>query len=179
MNIKSGIGFLLYDLIAKHLPSSSSYIKIGQKKMRRACAKLYLKKCGENVNIDRNATISKNCSIGNNSGIGENAYIGITVDIGDDVMMGADCLILTRNHKFEDISIPMRVQGYQKEQPVTIGDDVWIGSRVTILGGVNIGSHSIIGAGSVVTHDVPDFAIVAGNPAKLIRMRRDKQEMTF
>ena len=56
---------------------------------------------------------------------------------------------------------------------ITIGNDVWIGQRVIILPGVKVGSHSIIGAGSVVTKDIVDFSIVAGNPAKLIRIRKD------
>ncbi len=57
--------------------------------------------------------------------------------------------------------------------PLEICGDVWIGSRVIILPGCKrIGAHSIIGAGAVVTHDVPDYAIVGGNPAKVIRMRK-------
>ena len=54
-----------------------------------------------------------------------------------------------------------------------IGDDVWIGTNVIILPGVNVGSHCIIGAGAIVTKDVPDYAIVGGNPAKIIRMRNE------
>ena len=59
----------------------------------------------------------------------------------------------------------MREQGFQDIKPVVIGDDVWIVGRVTILPGVKVGSHSIIGAGAIVTKDVPEWAIVAGNPA--------------
>jgi maltose O-acetyltransferase len=62
-------------------------------------------------------------------------------------------------------------QGYEGTRPIVIEDDVWIGARVTILGGVNIGTGAVIGAGSVVTKNVPPYAIVAGNPAKLIRYR--------
>ena len=54
-----------------------------------------------------------------------------------------------------------------------IGDDVWIGTNVIILPGVNIGSHCIIGAGAVVTKDVPDYAVVGGVPAKVIRYRTE------
>ena len=167
------LGWIIYNIIAKNLPSSTSFINIGQRRLRYWCAKQYLKECGENVTIEKNAVISTRCSIGNNSGIGENAYIGITVSIGNDVMMGADCLILTRNHNFDDITIPMRLQGYADEKPVEIGNDVWIGSRVIILGGVHIGDHCIIGAGSVVTHDVNDYEVVAGNPARVIRNRKN------
>ena len=74
-------------------------------------------------------------------------------------------------HKFDDCSIVMRKQGFQETKPVFIGNDVWIGGRVTILPGVHIGNHSIIGAGSVVTKDVPDNVIVGGAPAKVIKLR--------
>ena len=67
----------------------------------------------------------------------------------------------------------MDQQGFEPEQIMHIGDDVWIGTNVIILPGVNIGSHCIIGAGSVVTKDVPDYAIVGGVPAKVIRYRTE------
>ncbi len=171
MELKKKIGFVIYEMIARHLPASASHLNIGQIRFRAFCARLIMSQCGSNVNIDRNVTFSTRCSIGNNSGIGANSLIGITVHIGNDVMMGQDCIILTRNHRFDDVNTPMIKQGYAEEKPITIGDDVWIGSRVIILGGVTIGSHCVIGAGSVVTHDVRDYEIVAGNPAKVIRNR--------
>ena len=68
----------------------------------------------------------------------------------------------------------MNQQGASDFHPVNIGNDVWIGARVTILPGVKIGNGAIIGAGSVVTKDVPDFAIVGGNPARVIKYRNSK-----
>ncbi len=67
----------------------------------------------------------------------------------------------------------MRGQGFSEEKAVVIGDDVWIGGRVIILPGVHVGSHSIIGAGAVVTKDVPEWAIVAGNPAIVKKYRKE------
>ena len=67
----------------------------------------------------------------------------------------------------------MMQQGFDTERPVTIDDDVWIGDRVLILAGVHVGKGAIIGAGAVVTKDVPPYAIVGGNPAHIIRMRGD------
>lgn len=87
-------------------------------------------------------------------------------------MMGEECVILHHNHRFDRLDIPMCQQGFYEAQPVRIGNDVWIGIRVTILPGVTVGNHCIIGAGAVVTKDVPDYAIVGGNPARILRMRK-------
>ena len=170
------IGKIIYALIAKHLPVSYSPIKIGQKQFRALCARLILTKCGKGVNVEKGAIFSSKVELGNYSGIGIDACIDGKCIIGDNVMMGPHCIIYTRNHKFDDVSVPMCEQGMQPEKPVYIGDDVWIGGRVTILPGVHIGSHSIIGAGAVVTRDVPDFAIVAGNPATVKKYRKAPTE---
>ncbi len=169
--IRKIFGICLYNLIGKRLPVSYSKIQVGQKKIRALCGKCILASCGKNVNIERNATFSSKVTLGDHSGIGINASIGGTCHIGDNVMMGADCIIYTRNHRFDDITVNMNEQGFMEEKPVYIGDDVWIGGRVTILPGVHIGSHSIVGAGAVVTKDVPEWAIVVGNPAVVKKYR--------
>ena len=86
-------------------------------------------------------------------------------------MMGRECFILTRNHAFDRTDVPMMEQGFQEEKPVFIGNDVWIGHRVTILPGCRIGDGVIIGAGAVVTGEIPPYTIVGGVPAKVIRKR--------
>ena len=86
-------------------------------------------------------------------------------------MMGPYCTIYTQNHKYSDTSRPMNQQGFDEEKPVYIGNDVWIGGHVMILPGITIGNGSVIGGGSVVTRNVPDNAVVGGNPAKIIKYR--------
>lgn len=174
MKIKKIIGYIIYNLFAKHLPVSNSKIKIGQKQIRGFCGKLMLDKCGKNVNIQKGAAFSTHVSIGDFSGIGINAKINGKCTIGDYVMMGPNCTIYTRNHEFSDITKPMMNQGFSSEKEVVIGDDVWIGGNVTILPGVKVGSHSIIGACSVVTKDVPEYAVVAGNPAQVKKYRNQQ-----
>ena len=172
MKFRQYIGCALY-MIAKHLPPS--YGKFGSlwKSFRGCAAKLMLLKCGNNVNIERNATFSIRTEIGNNSGIGVNAFFYGKVIIGDNVMMAPDCIIYVRNHESSRLDIPMCEQGSTEERPVTIGNDVWIGGRVIILPGVTIGDGAIVGAGSVVTKNVSPYDIVAGNPARVIKNRKD------
>lgn len=169
--IKRKIGSIIYYSFAKHLPVSYSTIRIGQKQIRSLCGKLMLKSCGKKINIEKNAIFSPKVTLGDYSGIGINAKIYGECHIGQNVMMGSDVTIITRNHEFRKKDIPMMFQGFQKEKPVYIDNDVWIGDRVIILPGVHVGSGAILGAGSVVTKDVPEFSIVAGAPARIIRNR--------
>lgn len=169
--LKKVFGFVLYNSIFKYLPSSNSWINIGQKYLRYICGKLMLESCGHNVNIEKGASFSTRCTIGNNSGIGINAKLGI-VHIGKNVLMGPECVCLTRNHKFSSIDKPIIEQGFMEEKPIYISDDVWIGHRVIILPGIKIGKGAIIGAGSIVTHDVLPYEIVGGNPARVLKVRK-------
>ena len=91
--------------------------------------------------------------------------------IGDNVMMGPDVTILSQTHIIERTDIPMGKQG-MREARVIIGNDIWIGMRSIIMPGVKIGNGAVIGAGAVVTKDVPDYAIVGGVPARIIKYRR-------
>lgn len=168
------IGYLLYFLIGTRLPSSNSSI-IGKfsRWFRVACAKSFVAHVGKNVNIYGKAIFTKLLSVGDNSDIGLRSYIQGNVRIGNDVMMAPDVCIYTKNHRFNDLNIPIRLQGQETENPVVIENDVWIGTRVIILPGVHVGEGSIIGAGSVVTRNVEAWSIVAGNPAKFIKSRRE------
>jgi len=88
------------------------------------------------------------------------------VSIGSDCLIGPRCAIYTPNHA-EDIA--RRLDGWERPEPVTIGDNVWLGGSVTITPGVTIGDNSIIGAGSVVTHDIPAGVVAVGAPCRPIR----------
>lgn len=168
--------YLFYYLFARYLPLSYRYQPIGKVSMllrAMACRHLF-KSAGRNINVERGADFGLGhlIEIGDNSGIGIDCSVPPDLKIGNDVMMGREVLIFGQNHRFDDLSIPMRLQGF-KSLPVIIEDDVWIGARVIILPGVVIGKGTILGAGAVVTKDVPPFAICGGNPAKVIRFRKD------
>ena len=173
---KRRLGAVLYYSIAKHLPVSYSSIRIGQTALRRFCGRLMLESCGKKVNIEKNAVFSAKVSLGSRSGIGINARINGRCVIGNDVMMGTDCVIITRSHRHDRTDIPMMDQGFEEERPVFIGNDVWLGDRVIILPGVHIGDGCIIGAGSVVTRDIPPYSVAAGIPAKVIKDRKNAEE---
>jgi acetyltransferase-like isoleucine patch superfamily enzyme len=110
--------------------------------------------------------------IGNNVGIAQNCFIQVrgTVRIGNNVIFGPNVMIFSENHNFSDPNIPIIHQG-ETRLPVLIQDNVWLGARSVILGGVTVGEGSIVAAGSVVNKDVPPFSIVGGVPAKIIKSR--------
>lgn len=85
--------------------------------------------------------------------------------------MGPDVMIYPSSHLFEKKDLLIREQGYENPKQVIIEDDVWIGARVIILGGIRIKKGAVIGAGSVVTKDVEPFTVVAGAPARKIKER--------
>lgn len=92
------------------------------------------------------------------------------VIIGDNVIMGPDVKIYSRNHVFTSLDSPIQDQGKEYYKTI-IGNDVWIAANVVIIAGVKVGNHCIIAAGSVVTKDVQNYAIVGGVPAKIIKYR--------
>lgn len=104
--------------------------------------------------------------------IGPRCYFGAGggIKIGSKVVIGASVELLAENHCFEDSEIPIQDQGVSRKG-IVIEDDVWIGNSVIVLDGVCIGRGAVIGAGSIVTKDVPANAVVAGNPARILRYR--------
>lgn len=166
------IAYMFYWVIAKNLPSSRNAANGLCERIRALCVGGYIDKCGHDVNIQSNAIIAKRVSIGDYSGVGERSLVQGNVRIGKHVMMGPEVYIYTQNHRFDQLDITMDSQGFGEEKPVIIEDDVWIGSRVTILPGVTVGTGSVIGASSVVTKDVPPYSVVGGNPAKILKTRK-------
>lgn len=110
--------------------------------------------------------------IGNNVGIGEYASIGGSggVSIGDNTITGQYLSIHPENHNFQDTNKLIKDQGTTRSS-ISIGENCWIGAKVTILAGVNIGNNCVIAAGSVVTNDFPSNSVLAGVPARLLKKR--------
>lgn len=169
---KRGIFWLAYYLFARHLPRSYVRYSFGSRAIRAFILKRLFGKFGRNVNIEPKVIFynMSESEIGDFSGIGMYSIIG-TVRIGRDVMMGEELRAISQNHKFDDITTPMRKQGWHEDQPIIVEDDVWIGARVIILPGIRIEKGSIIGAGTVVNKDIAQYSIAAGNPSKIIGKR--------
>jgi acetyltransferase-like isoleucine patch superfamily enzyme len=94
----------------------------------------------------------------------------VPITIGDNTLIGAYSYIVSANHRFESRAAPIRDQGY-RGAPIEIGEDVWIGTHVVILPGVRIGKGAIIGAGSLVNRNIPEYEIWGGVPARFIKKR--------
>lgn len=108
---------------------------------------------GKNIRVGKNVFINHACTFMDRGGI----------TIGNDVFIGPKVCLITENH-----GICPKERRTLTSKSITICDNVWIGTGAIILAGVHIGRNAIIGAGSVVTHDVPENTVVAGNPAKII-----------
>jgi acetyltransferase-like isoleucine patch superfamily enzyme len=94
-------------------------------------------------------------------------FEGITIE--DDVMLGAGVHIYVNNHRFTDVSIPIIEQGYFPSAPVVLKRGCWVGANAILLPGVTIGENSVVGAGSVVTRDVPPRSVAVGSPAHVVK----------
>jgi len=169
------IALILYYSIARWFPSQPRPGYRFGYWMRRILVRRIFSRCGKDIIIKRNAYFGRGegIIIGDNSQLGEDCVVPAGLIMGRDVIMGPQVIIWGISHEFGRTDIPVRLQGETAKSPPVIGDDVWIGARAIIMPGVKIGSHAIIGAASVVTRDVPPYAIVAGVPARIIRMRRD------
>jgi acetyltransferase-like isoleucine patch superfamily enzyme len=113
--------------------------------------------------------IGGDCSLSQGANISLGPGSGRMV-MGNGTIVGPDCYFRNANHKFESLDIPIAKQGHDSKD-IRIGSHAWIGARCVLLGGTNIGDYAILGAGSVVSFEIPPYAIAVGNPARVIKRR--------
>ena len=121
---------------------------------------------GFNIEVGRNFFANYNCTM----------LDVAKITIGDNCFMASNVAVYTAGHPIHPDS---RNSMYEYGIPVTIGDNVWIGGNTVICPGVTIGSNCVIGAGSVVTRDIPDWSVAAGNPCRVIRKITDEDKRFY
>lgn len=162
---------LLQDRLAcQDLCWEYNHLRPSQLKQRREILKKLLGKTGERFHIEQDF----HCDYGYHITLGEDFYANYhcvmldcaPITFGDRVLVGPNCGFYTGGHP---MNLEQRAQELEYAHPITVGDDVWFGAQVAVLPGVTIGSDVVIGAGSVVTHDIPSGVIAAGNPCRVLR----------
>lgn len=113
---------------------------------------------GDDVQIGNKCQINRECRL-------------VNVRIGNCAMIAPEVVFIPKMHQSHSLDIPMIDQGCIEYPQTVVDDDVWIGHRAVIMPGIHIGKGSIVGAGAVVTKDVPNYSVVAGVPARIIRSR--------
>lgn len=155
-------------------------------RLRSHYIKMSLAKHGRNAKIHGSCDGHfKNVYIGSNVAIGPFNHFNTLISkvyIGDNVLTGPEVMFITGGHRYNlvgkniiDVKTSEKIGN--EDRDIVIENDVWIGARAIILKGVTVGEGSIIGAGSVVTKNIPPFAIVGGNPARLLKMRFSEKEI--
>jgi len=153
--------------------------------IRRVYISKRIKSCGKNLKVNHKSKIPSNTILGNNVNFNGMKILGKgQVTIGDNFHSGSECMMITEIHNYDTgKAIPYDETYIYKN--ITIQDNVWLGRRVIILGGVDIGEGAIIQAGSVVVKNIPPCAIAGGHPATIFKYRdkghyyKLKQEKKF
>jgi maltose O-acetyltransferase len=163
--------FLVHERnLCKDLCFEYNHLQPSKIEQRKALIKKLLGKTTDSFHIEQPFY----CDYGYNIEIGENFYTNVNVVIldcakvsfGDNVFIAPNCGFYTAGHPFD---VEQRNKALEYAYPITVGNNVWIGAGCSILPGVSIGDNTVIGAGSVVTKDIPANVLAVGNPCKVIR----------
>ena len=166
------IYLLIYYGFAQYLPDSYSRpFGCISNRIRVFLVKRIAYKSGDVDTINRKVYFGNGSQLqlGNHCTLGANVSIPNDTIVGNYSMISRQTFILHGNHRFDNPDIPIKLQGSYPDKQTIIEDDVWIGGNTTILPGVTIGKESIIGAGSVVSGDIPAGVMAAGNPCRVLR----------
>lgn len=128
---------------------------------------------GKNVILHKCVRMDATGKIVVGTGTDINTYTRIEsasmVEIGENVLIGPNVYISDRSHQYQDINIPIKMQGYYTRGNLKIGNGTWIGIHACVIGNVEVGIGCVIGANAVVTKDIPDYCVVVGNPARIVK----------
>lgn len=126
------------------------------------------------------SNLGKGLIVGENFGCGDFCFFGCSggIRIGHNVIIGQNVRFHSQNHKYNRLDVPIKEQGVISKG-IEVGNDCWIGSGATILDGVKIGNGCVIGANTLVNKNIPDFSVVVGNPAKIVKNRKESRRGDF
>lgn len=128
---------------------------------------------GENVILHKGVRIDAAGKIILGMGTDVNTYTRIEsaslIEIGKDVLIGPNVYISDRSHQYKDVDVPIKMQGYYTRGNLKIGNGTWIGIHACVIGNVEVGKGCVIGANAVVTKNIPDYCVVVGNPARIVK----------
>ncbi|MFC6439591.1 DapH/DapD/GlmU-related protein [Bowmanella sp. JS7-9] len=149
-------------------------------KIRKFIVVVYLRLFRRNVKIQGFSYLgpgthfckNRKMSFGRGFSCGIRCHFAANIKGGEDVMIASSVAFVGGDHNFDYTNVSMNKSGRAEPKGILIGDDVWVGHSAIIMDGVKIGNGVVIGAGSVVTKNLDDYGIYAGNPAKLIRYRK-------
>lgn len=170
------LSLLLFYLFARHLPATYfplgkffNAVRIGLLRNIFFIGEKTVIQTGFRFGMKGVLKIGKHCQIN------EDVYIQ-SAEIGDYVLIAQRVAILSVTHRMDRLDVSIKMQGATDSEPVKIESDVWIGRNAVIMPGITIGKGAVVGAGAVVTKNVPSYAIVGGVPAKIIKYRTTGNE---
>ena len=170
------LSLLLYYVLLNKLPDSRMPGGKFCTRLRATFLRKALKSLGTDIEIESNVFFGdgRDIEIGSHIQINEDCWIR-NAKIGNYVMIAPKVMILNFGHITTSLKTPMIFQGKRVYKQTVLEDDVWIGARAIIMPGVRIGKGSIVAAGAIVTKDVEPYAIVGGNPARVIKYREETE----
>lgn len=165
MSVRVGLNKFLLATIGSWLPCKRHPLGSVGNALRVHFARQICAKVGKNCIIEKGASFNEGAVLEDFAAVGVNCFIDSAVVIKGPNMMGPDVKIYTRNHYYDGKRHSFN--GFTEHKSVIINQHSWIGTRALIMPGVTIGSHSIVGGGAVVTKNVLQGTLVAGNPAEM------------
>lgn len=178
-SIKRNLILVLYYSILQRLPNQPMPGWRMSQSLRGWAVKNVIKSCGRGVRVKDHCYFGdgSRLEVGNRSALGVRSTFNGTITIGEDCNMGPGVVMMAGSHETGAIDKSINLQGAKIDKPIVIGNDCWIGTKVVIMPGVHVGDRVIIGAGSIVRCNIPHYAIVAGNPAKIVGFRFTPEEI--